>query len=218
MSVAIDFFSMTSNTSVLTIKKGEILLLSCQNTPKKPSSFQEIQNKTQLTVTCDHEDIFLVEGMPYKFAELQCDNAILPILRKFAINCLAENTEIISVGFNEDDTVYEGCYDNTHNIPLYATSIISGLNRADDVLESKWYEEEDLPKSGFDGAYSCSEKTSCCYEKQPLVNPSYIAYGPAQRATFISQLNAVPIRIPCNETLEKVGETFIIIYIYMYKY
>ncbi|KAM3966082.1 LOW QUALITY PROTEIN: hemicentin-1-like [Aphomia sociella] len=189
----------------MNIQPENELQLSCHNGNKISNYFENLPNKTELIVYCDHEDKFRSEDKLYDFSQFQCHETVLPAVHRTGQLCSNENTELIYVGFKTNDfvNVFDVCFDTVHNIPLYTKVEITEVNIIDKA-EIEWYNDEDIANSMFDNTYSCMgiHNNTCCYDKRQLVNSADVAHGPAQFASFISQVNAIPVWIPCDKKVD----------------
>ncbi|XP_073954600.1 hemicentin-1-like [Choristoneura fumiferana] len=175
------------------IPKSEKLTLICQDDwPKskiysqsESNSFMKFPNTKSIIATCDHEDLFLVDGVSYKLSELDCkhevSSSVVPIKE-----CLGSDTTMMSVGFNVNGflDVYKSCLDTKRNVVLYTEVITTGADQ---------FGYTDKPER------PCESIEECCYESVQLVNAADVSAGPAEKATFRKPLNTVSYCKPNDE-------------------
>lgn len=184
----------------LQVSSGQKLLLSCNNNTKRNNNFENFINQSVVTVVCDHKDIFLIDDRYYTTSNLQCHNPVLPTIQKNGEKCYNKNSELIHVGFEVNGfiDVFNVCFDTINNIPLYTRVAITEGN-VNDNAQINWFNNIELQNSPFDSTYNCVGNKTCCYAKRQLVNRNDVVQGPAQVATFMTQVNAVPVWVPCNK-------------------
>ncbi|XP_073954598.1 hemicentin-1-like isoform X2 [Choristoneura fumiferana] len=175
------------------IPKSEKFTFICQDDwPKSKSysqsesnSFMKFPNTKSIIATCDHEDLFLVDGVTYKLSELDCkhevSSSVVPIKE-----CLGSDTTMMSVGFNVNGflDVYKSCLDTKRNVVLFTEVITTGADQ---------FGYTDKPER------PCESIEECCYESVQLVNAADVSAGPAEKATFGKPLNTVSYCKPNDE-------------------
>ncbi|KAI8440932.1 hypothetical protein MSG28_009229 [Choristoneura fumiferana] len=149
------------------------------------NSFMKFPNTKSIIATCDHEDLFLVDGVTYKLSELDCkhevSSSVVPIKE-----CLGSDTTMMSVGFNVNGflDVYKSCLDTKRNVVLFTEVITTGADQ---------FGYTDKPER------PCESIEECCYESVQLVNAADVSAGPAEKATFGKPLNTVSYCKPNDE-------------------
>lgn len=185
MSLAWPTFRIQNQYQI--IPKAEKLTFICQDDwPKNKSysqaesnSFLKFPNTKSIIATCDHDDLFLVDGISYKISELDCkhevSSSVVPVKE-----CLGSDTMMMTIGFNVVNgflDVYKSCLDTNRNVVLYTEVNTTGADQFG-------YIEKPVG--------SCERVAECCYEPVQLVNAADVNAGPAEKATMRKALNTVP--------------------------
>ncbi|XP_075982452.1 uncharacterized protein LOC142980759 [Anticarsia gemmatalis] len=184
----------------LRVPSGQSYTFICPNDEEKANKFKKIATRNEIKAICDKQDIFLVDGIPTRVTDLQCVHKIKPIVVEKNVQCLTKDSRLMRVSFYVHGFLetYEVCFDTSKNIPLYTRVAMSKSNLGAGIT-GNWYK---YPGIGDDKArkpYTCATPTSsCCYSKTQLVNARDVSDGPAQDATFIDPVNAVPYWRPCD--------------------
>lgn len=190
--------------------KGEQFNLFC---PKKFKSFP----RKQITAFCDGGMDILVNGKKYDYSTIQCTDEVHHIVQRTGEKCLESgNTERIMItykellGFGIQKQVYEICWDQRNNVPIYAKHMMLHAI-ADNEYETEWLDSDQI-RMDFNELYNCEIQTNtisrrlgksfhttdkCCFSKRQLVNPRDVFPGPPQKATY-SYFNVVPQWSTCN--------------------
>ncbi|XP_028169127.1 hemicentin-1-like isoform X2 [Ostrinia furnacalis] len=195
-----------NNNGVLRIPSKKRLSLYC------PSGFEIIPEK-KISVICERETNFLVNGHLYEYTDLNCQEEIQPKIRNTGRRCNSGNSEVIKIGYEFPDDfqeVYEVCIDKDYNVPVYAKQRIQ-RSLADKELKGPMWESDSFPLE-FDELYWCDtqinavssllrrwfhETDRCCFDRRQLVNSRDLSGGLPQKAA-LTYLNVVPHWSTCN--------------------
>ncbi|XP_075982453.1 hemicentin-1-like [Anticarsia gemmatalis] len=191
---------LNGTTDYIMVGPGQTHRFVCLEQEGQKNNFRKLPRKSIITGTCKEQDTFVVEGIPTRVTDLQCVNEINPTVVEKNVQCLTKDSRLMRVTFYVHGFLetYEVCFDTSRNIPLYTRVAMSKSNLGPGVT-GNWYK---YPGIGDDTArkpYTCATPTSsCCYSKAQLVNARDFIDGPAQDATYIDPINAVPYWRPCD--------------------
>ncbi|XP_013195509.1 hemicentin-1 [Amyelois transitella] len=191
--------SVKTDGDYLYIPKGLVLELTC------PVQFTSI-DKSRILAKCIKGSNFLVEGEEYKFSDLKCSMKIVPEVKKRGFRCGHANTEIVDVGYRNEDKfmpVYEVCLDKSNNVAIFTKITLRRTLSDIDPKYSDWFDSEN-------DVYNCDwlkllanlykwtfGNDTCCFDKRQLVSPKDVMPGLPQLATY-SKLNVIPQWSSCN--------------------
>nr|XP_049697507.1 hemicentin-2-like [Helicoverpa armigera] len=187
------------------IPKAEYFYFNC------PEKFANFPSGAHVMAFCERDNQIKIRGINYNFEDLKCNEEVKPDIMETGFECLPGNTQYIQIGFrvhNEFLKVYEVCYDNDKNEPLFAKHKLSP-DHTDSSIESEWF--NDILPHDFDSMYDCARQAydislalpgvrsdgSCCYGKRQLVNSKNLQPGVPASASF-NYLNVVPQWSTCN--------------------
>ncbi|XP_075981852.1 hemicentin-2-like [Anticarsia gemmatalis] len=191
--------ALDATKNYLRVGTGQTLTFICPDNNRQKNKFRNIPNMNVIKATCDKQDTFIANGKPVKVSDLECFNELKPVVVSKG-QCLGKDSRLLQVGFNVPSFLkaYEVCFDTSKNIPLYTRVAMSKSNLGPGIT-GNWYKYPGLGDDKARKPYSCPTPTSsCCYSKTQLVKARDVSDGPAQVATFIDHINAVPYWHPCN--------------------
>lgn len=194
LDMSSDWPSISKNWERQVISNLEELTLVCEDGPHKTLSYSQSANnsfvkfpgKKTIVATCDHEDTFIVDGVSYKFSDLDCTNEVTASVVP-SHKCMGSNTMMMRVGFNVNGflDVYKSCVNTKRNVVLYTELITMGVD-----LELENTQKPQEP---------CETVGDCCYESVQLVKAADVSSGPAEKATLRKSLNSVSYCKPKDE-------------------
>lgn len=178
----------------ITLTSSENITLACSTQDQPRNTFKTHPNAKTIRAVCYKEDQFNVEGVTYKFLDLQCNEHVKPIVVNTHKECY-RGGEILEVGFKMNNgflRVYDVC--KVDQRIMFIKVLMSNANIGN-IVEPSFYQN-----SVMKGHKHIGETKKCQYNQHRLVNPEDVAFGPAQTATLLEEYNIIPVLEPCENS------------------
>ncbi|XP_034836584.1 hemicentin-2-like [Maniola hyperantus] len=213
--------ALRSADGLLKIPAKHSILMFC------PNSFINIDGikfGDHLNGTCVDNSILNINGINVDFANIRCNDKIVPLTKSTGVRCGPGSTELLNIGYDigfEFVGIYDVCINKHSKLPLYTKFDMYPI--IEDTIPNEKIEfvrSKHLPFQ-FEDMYNClrqrnstlsltgkrlSTDNRCCFAKRQLVNPRDVVPGYQQVATY-NYLNVIPKWGTCGtENWDEVEE------------